>query len=143
MNADFLDSNVILYLFDDVDDRKRAIARDIVDRSIRDRSGIISFQVVQEVLNVLTRKLGVAATDAQRVLDDVLVPLWEIGPSRSLYQDALQIHARYGFGFYDSQIVAAAVSRGCERILTEDLQDGQSVASVEIVDPFVEPAPST
>jgi predicted nucleic acid-binding protein len=143
MNADFLDSNVILYLFDEVDHRKRAIARGIVDRSIRDRSGIISFQVVQEVLGVLTRKLGVAATDAQRVLDDVLVPLWEIGPSRSLYQDALQIHARYGFGFYDSQIVAAAVSRGCERILTEDLQDGQSVAAIEIVDPFVEPAPPT
>jgi predicted nucleic acid-binding protein len=136
MNADFLDSNVILYLFDDVDDRKRAIAHDIVERSIRDRTGIISFQVVHEVLNVLTRKLGVASGDAQRVLDDVLVPLWEIGPSRTLYQEALRIHDRYRYGFFDAQIVAAAIGRGCERILTEDLQDGQSVGGVEIVDPF-------
>ena len=138
MNADFLDSNVILYLFDDVDDRKRAIAHDIVERSIRDRTGIISFHVVQEVLNVLTRKLEVASGDAQRVLDDVLVPLWEIGPSLALYQDALRIHARYRYGFYDAQIVAAAIGRGCERILTEDLQDGQSVGGVKIVDPFLD-----
>ena len=136
MNVDFLDSNVLLYLFDETDERKRAVAEDIVDACLRYGTGIISFQVVQEVLNVLTHELGVSPGDARLVLDDVLVPLWTVDPSPGLYQEALRIHSRYGYGFQDAQIVAAAMSRGCHRLFTEDLHDGHDLGGLTIVDPF-------
>jgi predicted nucleic acid-binding protein len=136
MNTDFLDSNVFVYLFDDVDDRKRTAAERAVADALTTGRGVVSYQVVQEVLNVLTRKLGATPSDARRFLDGVLAPLWRVGPSPELYVRALELRERYGFSFYDALVVAAAVDAGCTRLLSEDLQHGQRIGDLTVVDPF-------
>lgn len=45
---------------------------------------------------------------------------------------------RWQFGFYDSLIVAAALTAGCTRLLTDDLPHGQRIEQLTIVDPFRE-----
>ena len=72
----------------------------------------------------------------RRYMEDVLAPLYRIQPSIRLYGKSLDIHARYRFGFYDSLIVASAVEAGCNRLYTEDLQHGQRIEGVTIVNPF-------
>ena len=136
MSADFLDTNVFVYLFDETDLRKRGIAWDTVTQSIEHGTGAISYQVAQEALNVLTRKLNASPTTAQRFLDDVLSPLWRLGPSPELFERALEIRARYAFGWYDALIVASALTCGAERLLSEDLQHGQRIGRLRIVNPF-------
>ena len=37
---------------------------------------------------------------------------------------------------YDSLIVAAAMSSGCDALYSEDLQDGQVIGSVTVCNPF-------
>jgi predicted nucleic acid-binding protein len=143
MRADFIDSNVFVYLFDGTDERKRTIARDIVRDAIALGSGVISHQVVQETLNVLTRSIGATPHEARRFLDTVLTPLWSIAPSPALYADALDIRERYRFSFYDSLIVAAATSAGCTRLLSEDLQPGQTIGTLTITNPFLAPRATT
>jgi hypothetical protein len=59
MSGDILDSNVILYLFDETDERRRRTAERLVTASMASGRGSISYQVVQETLNVLTVKLAV------------------------------------------------------------------------------------
>jgi len=59
MSADFLDSNVLLYLVDESDSGKRATAERLVAQGLRTGEAQISFQVVQETLNVITRKVQV------------------------------------------------------------------------------------
>src|SRR3954453_10203318 len=122
MSADFIDSNVFLYLFDDTSPAKRAIAEHLVYAAIETGEACISFQVIQEFLNVTTRKLGTPATrdEARRLMDSVLVPLWTVMPSQALYHRALDIHARYQSSFYDSLIIAAALAAGCIRLYSED-----------------------
>ena len=136
MSADFIDSNVVLYHFDDVDERKRSVADAIVREGIAHGSAIVSFQVVQETLNVLTRKLGAGPQHARRFLDHVLLPLWRVAPSRELYASALDVHDRYGYGFCDALIIASAQQAGCRRLLSEDLRHGQRIGGLRIVDPF-------
>jgi predicted nucleic acid-binding protein len=138
MSVDFIDSNVFIYLFDEADARKHAIARRLVQSALADASGIVSFQVVQETLNVLTRKLRVPTKpdDAAAFMRDTLEPLWRIQPSAALYGKGLELQERLGFGFYDSLIAAAAIEAGCKRLLTEDLQHGQRVEGVRIENPF-------
>lgn len=77
MSGDFLDSNVFIYLFDDTDIRKRAIARNLIGKALETDGACISFQVVQERLNVITRKLPEPATQeaAHAVLQHSLLPL--------------------------------------------------------------------
>jgi len=138
MRADFIDSNVFVYLFDHTDARRRDMARETVQRGIAEGSAAISFQVVQEVLNVTTHKMEqpLSDTDAIAFFDTVLAPLWRVYPSGNLYRRAIEVKTRYRFGFYDSLIVASALEGGCTRLLSEDLQDGQTIGSLTVENPF-------
>ena len=137
MSADvFLDSNVLVYLLDGTDVHKRQRAEAVVHRSLETGRGCISHQVVQETINVVTRKLNATREDARDLLDRVLIPLWRVNPTRTLYRRGLDLHYRYGFSFYDSLIVAAGLEAGCRTLYSEDLQHGQRVEGLTIVDPF-------
>ena len=133
----FLDTNILVYMFDETDAGKRRQAEDLVNESLTQGSGCISFQVVQETLNVLIRRLGFVAEDSRRALEQVLVPLWQVYPSAVLYQDAISLQGRYRLSFYDSLIVAAALETGCTRLYSEDLQHGQKIQRLTIVNPFL------
>ena len=138
MSVDFIDSNIFVYLFDTSDAEKQQTAQGLVRDAIANGTGSISFQVVQETLNVLTRRFATPARpeDARRFLNEVLAPLWRVMPSEALYEHALQVHGRYGYGFYDSLIIAGALSSGCTRLLSEDLRDGQRIGPLIIENPF-------
>ena len=133
---DFLDTNVLIYLFDETDAGKRRRAEALVHRGLEDGSGCISYQVVQETLHVVTRKLGASPRSARLLLDDVLAPLWLVNPTRSLYARGLGVHAQFGFSFHDSLIVAAALEAGCARLYSADLSHGQQVERLTIQNPF-------
>ncbi len=134
----FIDTNVFVYHVDDSDSRKSDIAHALIREAIATGNACVSFQVVQEFLNTMVRKaerpLGHQHTHAY--LSEVLAPLCRVYASIPLYQNALDIQARYRFGFYDSLIVAAALSANCTQLLTEDLQDGQRIENLEIRNPF-------
>ena len=133
---DFLDSNVLVYMFDHNAPAKQERAERLVSDSLANDTGCISYQVVQETLNVLTRRLSVSDADTWQFMDDVLIPLWHVHPSPALYRTALGIHRRYGFSFYDSLIAAAALEAESTRLYTEDLQHGQRIGPLTIVNPF-------
>lgn len=138
MSVDFIDSNIFVYLFDETAEDKRRIAEELIVGALQTGSACISFQVIQETLNVITRKIAFPASseDARRFLDHVLLPLWRISPSQALYHRCLDVQSRYGYSFYDSLILAAALDAGCERIYSEDLQDGQQIQGLTIRNPF-------
>ena len=138
MSVDFLDTNVLVYLFDEADAAKHAVARRLVEEALTNGCGVISFQVVQETLNVLTHKLKVIARaeDAASFLQHTLVPLCRVQPSPALYAAALDIQQRQRFGFYDSLVVAAALEAGCRRLLSEDLPHGQRIGALRVENPF-------
>jgi predicted nucleic acid-binding protein len=136
MSADFIDSNVFVYLFDETNSVKRARARELVETALGCTRYLISFQVVQEVLNVITQKLKVPvkAMDAVSFFEEVLAPLWQVMPSHELYRRSIEVKERYGY--YDSLIIAAALEAGCQRVLSEDLHDGRKLEGLTIVNPF-------
>jgi predicted nucleic acid-binding protein len=138
MSVNFLDSNIILYSIDSGSKAKQKTAKSLVTDALKNRASLISFQVVQETLNIAQRKFEVPITDqdAQSLLQSVLMPLMKVLPSESLYLEALRIRNRYKFGFYDSLIISAALSQNCTRLYTEDMQNGQTIEGLKIVNPF-------
>lgn len=139
MSVNFIDTNILIYLFDDVNQRKSDIAWDYLSRALKTGDSIISYQVVQETLNVITKKVPKPATaeQADKLLNSVLAPLWKVNPSRELYNRGIAIQARYQFSFYDSLIVAAALEAGCSTLYSEDLQHGQRIEQLTVIDPFM------
>jgi predicted nucleic acid-binding protein len=139
MSAEFfLDTNVFVYHLDSTDTAKRTIAERIVSKALAARNGCISCQIVQECLNVALRKAEVALSlDAARsCLDAVLLPLMQVSATDALYHRALDVRARWRFGFHDSLVVAGALSAGCRTLLSEDMQHGQRLDGLTIVNPF-------
>ena len=139
MSADyFLDTNIFIYDIEATDKRKQGIAQELIGRAIESDTGVISYQVVQECLNVITHKARrpLTAVEAQRYLDAVLAPLCRVFPGVPFYRRALSVKERWRLGFYDSLIVTAALEAGCGTLYTEDLQHDKQIEGLRIVDPF-------
>ena len=136
----FIDTNLFIYQLEALDERKSAAADRIIRKGIETHDACISFQVVQECLNTALRKAEIPLDREQTraYLEKVLVPLWRVSPSLALYNRALDVQARYRYGFYDSLIIAAALDADCRRVYSEDLQDGQRIESLVVENPFRE-----
>ena len=139
MSAEFfIDTNVFVYHLDTTDLRKHQVAERIVRDALATGNACISSQVVQECLNVALRKAQVALTlDAARAyLNVVLVPLMQVTANEALYHRALDVQARWRFSFYDALVVAGAMAAGCRTLLSEDMQHGQVLDTLTVIDPF-------
>ena len=94
--------------------------------------------MVQECLNVILRKAEVPLdiSGARTYLEHVLNPLVRVSASTHLFHRGLDIQDRYRFSFFNSMIVAAALEAGCTRLFSEDLQNGQRIETITVVNPF-------
>ncbi len=135
----FIDTTILIYTFDAANPDKRATARKMVEEALSSGNGVISYQVVQEFLNVATRKFAVPMKhdDAKVYLKRVLEPLCDVYASADLYEHALDISQRWQYSFYDSLVIAGALQADCVRLYSEDLQHAQKIHQLEIVNPFV------
>jgi predicted nucleic acid-binding protein len=135
----FLDTNVFIYTFDSSSIQKQKKARSLIDAALSTGNGMISYQIIQEFLNVSTRKFSVPLNlfDAKTYLEQVLIPLCEIYPTPELYHFALDIQEHSKFSFYDSLIIAGAIRAGCKVLYTEDMQNKCVIGNLTICNPFV------
>jgi predicted nucleic acid-binding protein len=134
----FLDTNIFVYAFDDTAQAKKRIASNLIREAIATRQGIVSYQVVQEFMNVAMRRFShpMSHAEAEQYLANVLRPLLSIHSSSNLYLEALRISGRHKFAWYDSLIVAGALQGECASLLSEDMQTGRVVEGLKIENPF-------
>lgn len=134
----FLDTNIFIYSFDESSEKKKKKSQQLINDALSTGKGIISFQVIQEFLNVSTRKFAVPLKmiDAKTYLEQILAPLCEIYSTEELYLYSLDIQENTQYSFYDSMIIASAIKAGCKTLYSEDLQDGRSLGGLVIKNPF-------
>lgn len=134
----FLDTNVIVYSVDLTSPLKRKRARELVTDGTTNKLGVISYQVVQEFVNVAIRKFrsAVAQTDLEEFLRGVLFPMMAVPSSPWLFLDALRLQDANRLSWYDALIVAAAIQGRCKILFSEDLQDGRRFGDLVIENPF-------
>ena len=104
--------------------------------------GVVSYQVLQEFCNVASasKRLSLSAEQTMAFASLLLAPMNQVAPSLALLTAALKIKADVGYSFYDSLIAAAAAQAGCHVLYSEDMQHGQLVAGLRIVNPFLNTA---
>lgn len=133
----FVDTNVLVYARDSDAGPKRERAAAWLEHLWHERRGALSVQVLQEYYVVVTSKLD-PGLEPRTARDDIRdLEAWSPLPIDGDLLDAgWEIEDRYGFSWWDSLIVAAAQRLGCTTLLTEDLQHGQTLGDVEVLDPF-------
>lgn len=129
-----LDSNVVLYAFLEPHTEKGVRA----DRLVRGlgASGVAPVQVLGEVMMVVRRKQPDREAHAFDWLARV-VEVYAAAPTRlSTYAKARQLVEAHGLQLWDAIIISASTEAGASLLLSEDMQDGQRIAGLRILNPF-------
>jgi predicted nucleic acid-binding protein len=132
----FLDTNILVYAVDETESEKRDTARRLLG-SAGPGDLVLSTQVLSEFYTVITRRLAepIPEVTAAAIVDQLsLNPIVSIDPT--LVKAAIQTSRSSQLSYWDGLIVASAAASGCERLLTEDLNDGQLIGSVRVENPF-------
>ena len=126
----FLDTNVLLYMLSG--DSAKADKADALLLA----GGVISVQVLNEFAHVARRKFkapwdavwtGLAAIKANVDIEPITL---------ETHSEGLRIAERYRLSVFDGLLLGSARLAGCDRFYSEDMQDGQIVGGLRIVNPF-------
>ena len=130
MAKPFIDSNVVLYLFSS--DTLKADRTE----SLLQSGGLISVQVLNEVASVCLRKLKMTWEDVDAVLETLKSTCEVLPVTLASHEKAVGLVERFQISFYDANIAATAILCGADTLFSEDLQNGMSMESVTVVNPF-------
>lgn len=131
----FFDTNLLVYTDDHDAPEKQQRALELLADHRRDRSGVVSTQVLQEYFSAATGKLGVDDTLARRKVElFARLELVEVGVRTLLA--AIDHRRLHGGSIWDALIVRAAVDAGCRVLFTED-SELLAVDGLQVVNPFV------
>jgi predicted nucleic acid-binding protein len=131
----FLDTNILIYVYsqDEPIKQQQAIA------CTHQEEAWISTQVLNETINVLRRKFLIEFPKISDVVDELTQQLQIAIVSPKTIQNALILAQRYQYHYFDSLILASALEVGCNRLYSEDLQNGQVIDNkLTIINPFRE-----
>lgn len=136
----FLDTNVVVYLFDRDAEAKRRRAREVLEVEATAGRLALSTQVLQEFYVTVTRKLAKpldpgAALEAVKSL--MALPTVPVDPA--LILAAIARSRSDALSFWDSLIIQAALASGASRLYSEDLQHGRIIEGMTIENPFRTP----
>lgn len=138
MSNSFLDTNILIYAHDvDAGDRHwqaKAVVRALWETG----TGMLSTQVLSEFYVNVTRKIPspLPPARARAIIEPYLS--WKIqtlGPESVLA--ASEIQQRHRISYWDALIVHAAAIGGASRLYSEDLNDGQMIEGVQVVNPLL------
>jgi predicted nucleic acid-binding protein len=132
----FVDSNVLIYAYDADAGVKRDAAAAVLRNLWAQRSGVLSTQVLHEFYFNVTRKIAAPLSKSSaRAVIDAYAP-WCVNTTPAETSAAFRIEDEARISFWDALIVAAARKAGAVRIMSEDLNAGQTIAGIQIENPF-------
>ena len=131
----FVDSNVWIYLFADGDNPKCNLAEKFIAGNAASNIIVISYQVINEVSNVLKRK-NFAEPDIRLVIENMAKICVIQDDSKDIALFASNLREKHSFSFWDSHIVASAITASCKYLTSEDMHDGQMINGVSIKNIF-------
>jgi predicted nucleic acid-binding protein len=132
----FVDTNVLIYAHDIDAGAKHEIAKRIMRELWSERAGLLSTQVLHEFYVNVTRKIAspLSKVSARAVINSYAS--WCIENTLVDISTTFRIEDESQIGFWDALIIASAAKGGAMRLVSEDLDSGQTVMGVLIDNPF-------
>lgn len=130
----FFDTNVILYSYSITTDSRNVMAKQLISNT----QGFISTQVIQEICNVLIKKFKLDEISITGAINEINHNFNVLINNVDTLKDALNIHFKYFYSYYDSLIIASALQNQCSILYSEDLHHNQNInKSLTIINPFI------
>lgn len=133
----FVDTNIIIYAYDVTAGKKHKTAGNILADLWNSGLGVISTQVLQEFFVNVVQKIPkpIGKKQAKEIVRDFLKWHVVVNTGNSIIE-AIDISLKFGYSFWDSMIIEAAITGGAVALISEDLQEGQVISGVTIRNPF-------
>jgi predicted nucleic acid-binding protein len=133
----FIDTNIIIYAYDVTAGNKHSVASGILADLWNSGLGVISTQVLQEFFVNVVQKIPKPITkqQAREIVKDFLKWHVVVNTGDSIVE-AIDISLKYGYSFWDSMIIEAAITGGAAILISEDFQEGRIISGVTIRNPF-------
>ncbi len=130
----FLDTNLLIYYYSEDEGEKGLMVRNL----ILSKEVVISTQIINEFSYIMLRKFK-KKTDLIRAIIEEWRNIFEIEDlTPGLSIEALSLHKKYKFSFWDSLVIAAAIKSNCTTLFTEDLQHEQVINNqLKVCNPFI------
>lgn len=131
----FIDTNVLIYAEASDLPEKQRVALTLLKQLFEEACGVISTQVLQEYCNIALKKLKLPASHVRAQLE--LFEQFEVVQvTPAIIHTGLDLQQTRSLAFYDAIIVASAQTAGCAVLFSEDLNAGESIGGVRIINPF-------
>jgi predicted nucleic acid-binding protein len=134
----FFDTNILIYAVDGRFPDKQKMSVALYAQSVKERSFVISTQVLVEFYNATTKSKQplLMPYEAQAQIT-ALARQWVISTTASMVVAATAYAERYEMHWFDAVMVQAALSASATTLYSEDMQHGQRFDSLTIVNPFL------
>jgi predicted nucleic acid-binding protein len=135
--ASFVDTNVLVYALAADDAKRCPVAQALLRNLMAAQVLHTSTQILQELFVTLTSKVRTPMKPEQalRYLDHIAA--WPVAVlDYEAVRAAAQLSSGKSLSFWDALVIVAAARSGSKRLYSEDLQDGQTILGVEVVNPF-------
>ena len=132
----FLDSNIWLYALSDQDEERKEKAENLIEKN--KKQICLSTQVINEVCLNLKRKSAFDEAEISRLIFSFYLNYEIVEPKLETLLEASELRTKYSLSFWDSIIVASALSVSAEILYSEDMQNNLQVENkLKIVNPFL------
>lgn len=127
-----LDTNILIYAFGKQDDVRKQLSKEIISKC-----NIISLQVVNETVYVLLKKFKFQLIEVDPIIDFIRRNFVISDLNIQILDKTIKISGQYGFSFWDSMMIAAALNNHCSVLYSEDLHHNQIIEGrLQIINPF-------
>ena len=121
-----------MYSEDEIE--KQQISENLVNQY----SPIISIQVLNEICNVMIKKLNFNLQTTSNVIGELSEYCIVKTITTETIQSAVKVVEKYKYSYYDSLIISSALENQCNKLYSEDMQHGQSIENqIKIINPFI------
>jgi predicted nucleic acid-binding protein len=131
----FIDTNILIYADSDDEPQKQKAAALLIAYAVKTCTGVISTQVLNEYANVALRRLKLGHARLREQLR-FYKQFEVISLTPDITDAAVDLHQTRSISYYDAVIVASAQIAGCKLLYSEDMNAGEVVSGVKVVNPF-------
>lgn len=131
----FIDTNILIYSIDKNDYQKLETSRLVISELTQHQAAVISTQVINEFYVVATKKLKSDALAVKRLISS-FNQFEIVNPDIEIIKDAIDISILNKISYWDALILSSALSAKCNSVYSEDMNDGQLINGIKIINPF-------
>lgn len=134
----FVDTNILVYAHDLSAGDRHTKALAMIENLWETETGVTSTQVLQEFYVTVTRKgkKPLKPNEAREIIQNYLAWPVQVNDVETTIR-ASEISEKDCLSFWDALIIAAAHRMQAKKIITEDLNHGQTIEGILIVNPFL------